>query len=339
MAKLAATVLACCVLCAQGASAATFCVSNPGQFVAALSAAQSNGDSDIVYVVAGTYNLNASLTFNSSEAYALTIIGGVDATCSGLTGAFSILNGGDLYRGLYISNSNGSVVISRMSFEHGAVNDLNGGAGLYVYSTNGNVFVGLSRFVSNTGSLGGGLNLGTEHGQLSFVNNLIVLNHAVDFGAGGLYQGSGEAYVIGNTIADNGNDAGQNTGGLAIGGNAHFTLANNIIWNNTADGGYDLYAGSMHSRLNNDIGVVGGTQATPTAASGNLSVDPRFVDCGSGCHDYELDDASPLVNAGNNAPGTGVGGLDLAFQPRIVGAQIDVGAYESDVLFRDGFGP
>jgi hypothetical protein len=321
--------------------AATFCVSNTGQLAAALSAAQADGDDDIVYVVAGTYDVGSALEFNSTEAHALTVLGGLDATCSTVTPSFSTLNGQHQHRALYVSNSNGSVAISRMSFRAGTAGDLDGGAGLYVYSGSGDVFIGSSRFLGNSGSFGGGVNASSNNGQLAFVGNLVASNHAADFGAGQLYQGSGEAYVIGNTIVDNGNDPGQNTGGLALGGNAHFTLANNILWNNTTDGGYDLYAGATHSRLHNDLGVAGGPYASPDVARGNLSVDPGFVDCPLICLiPYELGDASALVNAGDDAPGYAIGTLDLAFGPRIVGAHVDIGAYENgDVLFRDGFEP
>jgi hypothetical protein len=320
--------------------AATFCVSTPGQLAAALSAAQSNGEDDIVYVVAGTYALTSALEFNSSEAHALTVLGGLDATCSAVTNSFSTLSGQHLYRALYVSSSNGPVAISRMGFQSGTASDLDGGAGLYVFA-NGDVYIGSSRFLSNNGSLGGGVNAGSNNGQLAFVGNLVANNHAMDFGAGSLYQGSGEAYVVGNTIVNNGNDPGQNTGGLALGGNAHFTLANNILWNNTDDGGYDLYAGATHSRLHNDVGVAGGPHATPDIAQGNLSIDPGFVDCPLICViPYALASASALVNAGDDAPGNGIGTLDLAMQTRLVGAHVDIGAYENqDVLFRDGFGP
>jgi hypothetical protein len=321
--------------------AATFCVSHTGQFAAALSAAQADGADDIIYVVAGTYTLSAALEFNSTEAHALTVLGGLDATCSTITTSFSTLNGQNLYRALYISNSNGPVAISRMGFQSGTAGDLDGGAGLYVYSGSGNVFVGSSRFLGNNGSLGGGVNAGSQNGQIAFVGNLVASNHAIDFGAGSLYQGSGEAYVIGNTIVNNGNDPGQNTGGLALGGNAHFTLANNILWNNTTDGGYDLYAGATHSRLHNDLGVAGGPHASPDVAQGNLSVDPGFVDCPLICLiPYELGSKSALVNAGDDAPGYGIGTLDITLEPRLVGAHVDIGAYENeDALFRDGFGP
>lgn len=321
--------------------AATFCVSSVGQFAAALSAAQSNGETDFIYVVAGAYSLGSGLTFNSTEAHDVQIFGGMDATCSTQTTGFSTLNAQHLYRALYVSNSNGSVIISQMAFQSGTIDDFNGGAGLYAYTGNGEVWIFANRFLGNTGSLGGGVNVSSPNGRLKFTNNLVANNHAVDFGAGSLYQGSGEAYVVGNTIVGNGNDPGNNTGGLAIGGGAHFTLANNILWGNTDDGGYDLYTGAVHSRLHNDIGIAGGTKATPDISQGNLSLDPGFVDCPLICvYPYELASASRLVNAGDDAPGWSVGTLDLAFQPRVFGAHVDIGAYENqNVIFRDGFGP
>lgn len=321
------------------AQAATFCVSSIGQFAAALSAAQSNGETDFIYVVAGAYSLSSGLTFNSSEAQDLQIFGGMNATCSAQTNAFSTLNAQHLARALYVSNSNGSVIVSQMAFQSGTINDFNGGAGLYVYAGYGDVYIFSNRFTNNAGSLGGGVNASSQNGQVTFVGNLVANNHAVDFGAGSLYQGSGEAYVVGNTIVSNSNDPGNNTGGLAIGGGAHFTLANNILWNNTTQGGYDLYAGAVHSRLHNDIGIVGGTKATPDIAQGNLSVDPGFATCHIVCvYPYELASTSRLVNAGDDTLGGSGGTLDLAFQPRIFGAHVDIGAYENqDVIFRDGF--
>ncbi len=35
----------------------------------------------------------------------------------------------------------------------------------------------------------------------------------------------------------------------------------------------------------------------------------------------------------------GSGSLDLGGSQRLIGAHVDIGAYESDVLLRDGFGP
>ena len=76
-------------------------------------------------------------------------------------------------------------------------------------------------------------------------------------------------------------------------------------------------------------------------AQGNLSVDPGFVQCQVICViPYVLASTSALVNAGDDAPGYGVGTLDLAMQTRVGGAHVDIGAYENqDVIFRDGFAP
>lgn len=79
----------------------------------------------------------------------------------------STLNGRNLYRALSVSNSNGPVIISRMAFENGSINEFSGGSGLNVDSINGNIVIGLSRFINNTGSFAGGLDAGTEHGQIS----------------------------------------------------------------------------------------------------------------------------------------------------------------------------
>ena len=48
---------------------------------------------------------------------------------------------------------------------------------------------------------------------------------------------------------------------------------------------------------------------------------------------------SPLVNAGLDTPPGVLDCCDLSGVQRVVGAHIDIGAYESDVLLRDGFEP
>ncbi|MCE7951287.1 MAG: hypothetical protein DYH18_09320 [Xanthomonadales bacterium PRO7] len=325
------------------ASAATFCVSNTGQFAAALLSAQANDQDDTIRVVAGTYILNAGLQFSSSEAHSISIIGSYDATCASLTTSSSTLDGQHQYQGLYVSNDNGSILISRLSFQSGYATGLDGGAGLFAGSVSGNVTVSLNRFTGNTATYNAGVSANTLHGSLTFSSNLLANNKASDFGAGFLFQDSGEAHVAGNTIVNNHNDPGQNTGGLVIGGGAHFTLANNILWGNTDEGGFDLYAGAAHNLLNNDLGVAGGTNPIPDFAQGNLSVDPGFVNCSFPfiCFNpYALGSDSALVNAGDDSPpGILVGFVDLAYLPRKSGAHIDIGAYENqDVIFRDGFG-
>ena len=51
---------------------------------------------------------------------------------------------------------------------------------------------------------------------------------------------------------------------------------------------------------------------------------------------------SPLINVGDDTTNALLGGIsayDLDGNARTVGTAIDFGAYESDVLFADGFGP
>jgi len=62
----------------------------------------------------------------------------------------------------------------------------------------------------------------------------------------------------------------------------------------------------------------------PTDGIGNIALQPRFVDLIHG--DLRLRSDSPCINAGNNAYVSGSTGLDG--RPRIVGAGVDMGAYE-----------
>jgi hypothetical protein len=62
-----------------------------------------------------------------------------------------------------------------------------------------------------------------------------------------------------------------------------------------------------------------------TIIDGNISVDPRFVDAAA--DDYRLASLSPAIDGGNDSA-PGVPPTDLAGNPRIAGAHIDMGAYE-----------
>jgi len=117
---------------------------------------------------------------------------------------------------------------------------------------------------------------------------------------------------------------------------AHYTLSNNILWNNNANNAVDFHADTGHLLLNNDIGTSAGFTADFVSA-GNLSVDPQFAPCGFLCFSYRLARSSPLVDAGTNTPPGGLAVSDIYSGPRIVGGAVDIGAVELDVLFADGF--
>jgi hypothetical protein len=72
----------------------------------------------------------------------------------------------------------------------------------------------------------------------------------------------------------------------------------------------------------------GTRQGTGTITDAHqLNVDPGFVNAPAG--DYRLATGSPLINAGDPAgPSAGASPTDLAGGPRVVGGQLDIGAYE-----------
>ena len=112
-------------------------------------------------------------------------------------------------------------------------------------------------------------------------------------------------------------------------------MANNIVWNNALAGGSDFASLVAHTRKTNDIGIVN-SSSTAGTVSGEVSVDPQFASCGFLCFE-ELADSSPLLDAGTDSPGGIPMSVDLAGKPRYMGAHIDIGAFESEGIFADGF--
>ena len=72
-------------------SAATFDVSTPAEFQAALTTAQANGESDSISVAAGTYDLTTTLTYTAvaAENFSL-VIDGTDSDAVALNGSSQV---------------------------------------------------------------------------------------------------------------------------------------------------------------------------------------------------------------------------------------------------------
>jgi hypothetical protein len=95
---------------------------------------------------------------------------------------------------------------------------------------------------------------------------------------------------------------------------------------------FDLLVQGHVSLYSNDIGTYSGT---PGSETGDVPVDPLFVDVVQG--NYHLRATSPLIDQGVAAPDGNAGDYDAAGDPRVVGA-VDIGAYElQDLIFVDGF--
>lgn len=66
---------------------------------------------------------------------------------------------------------------------------------------------------------------------------------------------------------------------------------------------------------------------------GNMNVDPGYV----GDLNLRLAPGSPLVDAGIERYGVTIPVNDMDGLPRVVGPAIDIGAFERQTLFDDGF--
>jgi len=315
------------------ATAATFCASSTAQIQQALSTAQSNGEDDVVYIVVGTYLVGSELQYNAatSETFRINIIGGQPAGCSGPPdpAASTVLDGQELVRQLSVSAA-GPVSIGYLSFVHGHPSQYAGGAlNLANSSASATTTVFDNVFVANTGPISGGALFVSAVGDVYLWSNVMLANHGA--GAWAAYlSDSGNTYVNGNTIVRNQSTGQSGLGAVDIAGTGEYWFANNIVWNNDAWDVYDQ-SGSVHYAYN-DIGTMSGFP--PLSQTHELSIDPDF----SGFFGVSLAPASPLVNAGlDDPPGFAGGCCDPTHGPRIIGAHVDIGAYESDVLFRNGY--
>ncbi|GAB3507178.1 hypothetical protein GCM10027341_41300 [Spirosoma knui] len=180
--------------------------------------------------------------------------------------------------------------------------------------------------ISNADPDGGGLYVSTAKGVV-LTNCVFSSNNGVRGGA--IYNRLSDVFLLNCTFSGNRSYFG---GSALYSDYGRFWLFNSIIWGNQSELGGSAYAKSdpsfpiiNYSYTDTQDGVQPGT--------GNLSVDPLFVDAANG--DFRLSACSPLVDAGNSTISYTVGNLvsftlpdtDLAGNPRRV-RTIDLGAYE-----------
>ncbi len=245
--------------------AENFTVTNVPGLVAALAAAEWNGEADTVFLVAGTYTLTSSLGFYSEEDYSVTLTGPYDAP------AIIDANG---FQGLYIQTTaaNAHITIQNLTFENG---NAGYGGGCQGETASANFYVINCNFSNNTASeAGGGLSIYTFDGVVTVENSVFEANLSSGNDAGGLFVGSdgGTMQVSGCVFSGNsaqGDDAGgcmlySDNSGTAV-------ITNSVFENNFAadDAGgamvYLLGAGSFASVHNNDF-----SQNTATLGGGGF---------------------------------------------------------------------
>ncbi len=254
--------------------AATFTVSDPTAFQAALTSAAGNGEDDVIQVEAGNYNLTATLAHSGAETRALTIRGaGADRTFlngQGNVQVMSLIAGGNLeVRGL--------------TFQNGSAQEPGeDGGGLEARSQAGRVFVTECRFVDNSSQGdGGGLyarTSGAESGNIELLSVVFEDNQTlgIDSDGGGAYLSAGSGRLVRVASSEfRGNSSRDSGGGLRIAGlDADFravreaALENNLFTGNRTiavssgeGGGADIAASVFNILANqfyNNSGSSGG---------------------------------------------------------------------------------
>lgn len=221
------------------------------------------------------------------------------------------------------------------------------------------------QFIDNTAEKdGGGALVRVDPGTASFTNCVFRGNQAGENG-GGLYSSSEDERMINCVFLDN--DAINSGGGLhnsysnlllhscTVAGNhavagaggisndaSVLSINNTILWGNTADNIEDV----GQQQVSGGAAGIGNSlmQGLPAEAdlpfSGNLDADPIFADLAAG--DAHLTTGSPAIDQGRYLslpldPVLALVGVPelLTFDadggPRVVGASVDVGAYEFGV--------
>lgn len=114
--------------------------------------------------------------------------------------------------------------------------------------------------------------------------------------------------------------------------NSFTYLSNSVVWGNDPDAAtMDLYtfgSGMFLTRVHS--GKRGGT---PTSNISPSTGDPGFV----AYNDPHLRADSLLIDSGVTNPLGGSGTFDASGLPRVLGDAVDIGAFESELLFANGF--
>ena len=348
------------------AFAATFCVATADELTAALAAVQADHTTtDEVRIQSGHYSAPAGGWRVDIEQRGITISGGYGDNCATQSqdASLSVLDGHFEVRPLTIDTTfvflqnppERTIVVRNLTFENGLGTQV---GGLKVSDAGpiypGSILIERNIFRNNSATAyqqdnsGGGLLAATDGPDasgnvfLTVRGNLFFGNEAPD-GAAAMLFSNNAIDVSNNTVFGNQSFDPDLTLRSAF---ASFTFSginysNNIFWNNNPDGldnTYDLRAENPVSAVraadlfSNDLQAVHGT---PRTDLDNVDVSPLFADVLQG--DLRLSSASPLINSGLDAPRGGVTTSDLAGAERVQGAHIDIGAFESEILFRSGF--
>jgi hypothetical protein len=356
------------------AAAATFCVGSVAELRSALQSAQAAGD-DEIRIRAGTYAVDATLVYNSTQPGWLVVgggyadSGGVPCNTRSTNAGATVLDGLGQRQVMILAyqppdgtTTGIRMVVENLTFANGVGSGFQRGGGLNAFlqpaSAVNELWLENLVFRGNSGYFAGGLNANVANGMIRLVNSLFDLNSAPDtaFGHAALYvSASPSVYGSGTVVANStfargrclGNTGGPRGCGLLIrtGTGVNSAIVNSVFFDNPiADLTAEIFSPNGSERvvvrdslLPVDIGNL------PRIIERPITGAPGFVDAADG--DFQLREDSPLVNRGVlPIPGAypQFNGFDVAGGLRIRFGAIDVGAIERqslDPVFRDGFEP
>ena len=338
--------------------AEVFCVANPAALESALQTAAVNDEDDEIRIRAGTYGLphphqGYEYLGNQAEEFDVEISGdwwpffGTSCAFQRNNPFSTILDGDDEWRLLRIDidAEDSNVTVRLLSFINGTAPGNERGGGLEILvGPSGIIKVERNTFLLNTAYAGGGLKV--TGGLLQQVtNNLFLANNGgISASAAELVGGHlGGIYFTNNTVISNTlDDVDPTRAALNAYSQVGVLLANNNFWDNDGhDASLPWIQGDddlMHVVRNNNyrsISING-----PRVVEDNIAVIPEYE---SGLFNYTPIRGSPLVDAGIEPPGTisfwYLTDVDLRGTDRVVGSAVDIGAYENDRIFGNGFDP
>ena len=275
-----------------------------------------NGTLDIVSLL-----LNEATTGNGGGIYLLNSAG-YDVTNTDFLGNTAISGGG-----VHLTGSS-HATFSKCTFSD---NSAANGGGMSIDDSNPTL-TNVSFAGNQVSGSGGGL--WNDEG-IPILTNVLFSGNASTLDGGGMRSGGSGSNPVLINATFSGNAAGGSGGGLHT-SSPNTTIHNSIFWDNKDSSGI----GSGDASIVGAVTLIEHSlvQGQTPAGTGNLDgmdpdndplfvvpVDPNTAPTGSG--DLSVQFGSPIVDVGDNTPVAGVA-FDIAGNPRIYNAIVDMGAYE-----------
>jgi hypothetical protein len=230
-----------------------------------------------------------------------------------------ITNNRSAYIGGGVLNEGGSPAVTNTIISD---NSAEYGGGWYNYP--GNPILNNVVIRGNFAPFGGGG--WYNNGGDPFVQNVLISGNTATWGAAAWFTDSGNPFLLNCTVT--GNVAGLQGISIFPGTLGTTNVRNSIIWEpiDYGSGDFSAHISYANSIVKGSGGSTNWNSSLGIDQGGNLDSDPLFVNPTAG--DCRLQSCSPAINTGNTSWITDQSVPDLAGNARIIGANVDMGAYE-----------